>query len=66
MATQGSAHAPIHMSKSRFNATLRDVQADGLLVDTSRSEAIHQLRTRGCAVSGDDSNTEGVTNKLQI
>jgi len=33
VATQGSAHATIHMSKSRTNATLRDGQGDGLPVD---------------------------------
>ena len=66
MATQGCSHAPIHLSKSRFNATLRDGQAVRLPVDAFRSEAIHQVRKRGCAVSGDNLNTERVTDKLQI
>jgi len=54
------------LSKSRFNATLRDGQAVRLPVDAFRSEAIHQVRKRGCAVSGDNLNTERVTDKLQI
>jgi len=61
-----SALAPIRMAKSRFNATLRDGQAVGFPFDTFRSEAIHRVRKRGCAVSGDDANTEGVKDKLQI
>ena len=62
----GPAHQPICMSESRFNATLRDGLADGLPVDAFPSGWIHEVRKRGCAVSGDDSTTERVTDKLQI
>lgn len=62
----GLALTSICMSKSRFNATLRNVQAVGLPVDAFRTEATHQVRKQGSAVSGDDSNMERVTDKLQI
>jgi len=59
---QPGSIAPIRLFGSRFNATLRDGQSDGLLVDAFRSEAIHRVQKRRCAVSEDDSNIEHVTN----
>ena len=62
----GPALGSFRMSESRFNATLRDGQAVGLPVDAFPSGWVHRVWKRGCAFSGEDTNTEQVTNKLQI
>ena len=62
----GQAFAMIHISNSRFNATLRDDQAVRLTVDAFPSGRNHEVRKRGCAVSVNDMNTERNTDWLQI
>jgi hypothetical protein len=53
-------------ARSRYNATLHDGQVVGLPVDAFPYGGSYEVRKRGCAVSGNDSYIERLTDKLQI